>query len=804
MSQRSRDFFANVSDAGGSYKLIPNADKEEHSKPSAPHSTDGGRLGWRDPEEVDEDGPYYFRPEILDHPLAHAVTITAIAANAVIIGFETDYPDLAAWDFVENIFLALFTLELVWRLVVITPRRYFMYQGNPDLAWNLFDFMIVSSGIICLFFNLFAGAAHSWGKNALLFRIARVLRILRVLRIIRIVRFLKQLYLLVYGFMEGTMAVFWVTLLASFMLYICSVILVRTYGRLADVEDPTPGDEFLAQHFGSIPRTMFALFELISAPDLGPYRATMFDNPPLVVFLVTFIILGSFGINGLLVALINESILEKNQARIEAERVERESKRKEMQQRCRELFDELDVNKNRVLPRSILMNYTGRIARLFESLGVNFQRTDLDQMFYIMDYNDTGIIERSEFVQGVVELCDQIRPMSILELHCQVSKCSSKVERCESKVDNAVKSLEHFDVKLDALVEALSGLAASQPRALSSELAPTDGGAPTQEEVRAPRPEAQRCDDDVDDDDDAPPSAMAAATMDAEASAPAASSLASSLGGASAGGEGSPTGSAKLLHDSYLRWQGSRRASRASTATLSLLLRQESTAAPRPRGGLRRETSGLCLGAGVAEAAPPTPSAAAGPPWGDAGAGRLAGLLRDHLELLARVQAQASDLAAAMARPSGGDPWASAVAVATDKATPTQGCAAPPAAWDLASSPTASPAASPPAAEAPEAATTAPEAAECETAPPPPDDAAVIHGSPRTPPEVAEVAHRHGRRHRTAAATAGAWADADAATPLIAAAGRFGGAVHEPAPGAAPPERPPSERLRRDDVGGVV
>ena len=36
----------------------------------------------------------------------------------------------------------------------------------------------------------------------------------------------------------------------------------------------------------------------------------MFANPPLVVFLVVFIILGSFGINGLLVALINESILD--------------------------------------------------------------------------------------------------------------------------------------------------------------------------------------------------------------------------------------------------------------------------------------------------------------------------------------------------------------------------------------------------------------------------------------------------------------------------------------------------------------
>ncbi|CAE7851537.1 unnamed protein product, partial [Symbiodinium necroappetens] len=203
--------------------------------------------------------------------------------------------------------------------------------------------------------------------------------------------------------------------------------------------------------------TMFALFELITAPDLAPYRVprqqtdgsagkscltqeselagqttddgerenkgdmleAMFANPPLVVFLVVFIILGSFGINGLLVALINESILEKNQARIEADRMDRETKRKTMQQRCGELFDEMDMNRNRVLPRDEIKQCTEQIAELLESYGVNFQRADLDQMFYVMDYSDTGIIERSEFIQGVVGLCDQIRPMSIMELHYQ-------------------------------------------------------------------------------------------------------------------------------------------------------------------------------------------------------------------------------------------------------------------------------------------------------------------------------------------------------------------------------------------------
>merc|ERR1719197_2085813 len=104
---------------------------------------------------------------------------------------------------------------------------------------------------------------------------------------------------------------------------------------------------------------MFVLFELICAPDLQPFKGVMFQHPPLVVFLIIFVVLGSFGINGLLVALINESILEKNQARLEADRIEREAKRKMMQQRCREVYDAIDVNGNRVLPRNEIMKCKG-------------------------------------------------------------------------------------------------------------------------------------------------------------------------------------------------------------------------------------------------------------------------------------------------------------------------------------------------------------------------------------------------------------------------------------------------------------
>jgi len=462
MSVCSRDLFAPnflISDVGsylhgshtksGCYRLVPREDPgNQYRRASHSLCDDAIALGQHDATERTA-------ADILDSHVVQGLTITLILSNAIVMGLETDLQDMFQWHLVEDIFLLLFLAELVFRLSVVGPTEYFKFS-NPDVTWNVFDAVIVVIGIINYLLDIFVGNRHTVGRDATLFRIVRLLRLLRVLRIIRIVRFLKQLYLLAYGFIEGTMAVFWVTLLASFMLYICAVILVKVYGHSEGKNEEE--HIFFSEHFGNIPRTMCTLFELISAPTLAAYKDILFDNPPLIIFLIIFIIFGSFGINGLLVALINESILEKNQARIEAERIERDLKRKELQHHCEDLFDSIDVNKNRVLPRSELAKSTDQIASLFELLGVNFQHNDLDQMFHIMDYNDTGIIERSEFVQGVLDLGEQIRPMSIMELHYQVSKCGSKVEQSDTKVDNLGKTLETCDTKLDQVTRTIESL----------------------------------------------------------------------------------------------------------------------------------------------------------------------------------------------------------------------------------------------------------------------------------------------------------------------------------------------------------
>jgi len=356
-----------------------------------------------------------------------ASSAVMIITNALIIGMETDMPDWGGWDIIENMFLIFFTLELVLRTVVVGPARFFGWQSNTDFVWNLFDLVIVSLGIFDLLATLMAFNI----SNMSFATSFRIIRLLRILRIFRIIRFLKQLYLLAYGFVEAAIAIFWVTILMAFVLYICAIVLTRLYGRtLAD----DPNHDFLREHFGSVPSSMLTLFELMSQPDLTQYDAVIADRPSILPFLVSFIIFGSFGMIALLSGVISESMFEKNQAKVEAERSDRELKRVRFQEQCQDLFARIDADGDGLVSGEELCLWKGEIVALLGTAGVPFTDLQMKHMFNALDLDASGLIDMFEFENGILEMCEDIRPMSIMELHNQLRKCQMKVDDCSKQI----------------------------------------------------------------------------------------------------------------------------------------------------------------------------------------------------------------------------------------------------------------------------------------------------------------------------------------------------------------------------------
>merc|ERR1712190_578023 len=89
---------------------------------------------------------------------------------------------------------------------------------------------------------------------------------------------------------------------------------------------------------------MFTLFELMTNPNLSEYYNFFGEFPLLCGFLINFVLFGSFGMIALLTGVISESMFEKNQLRIDEDRLQRESKQKGVSALCEELFEEVTVN----------------------------------------------------------------------------------------------------------------------------------------------------------------------------------------------------------------------------------------------------------------------------------------------------------------------------------------------------------------------------------------------------------------------------------------------------------------------------
>lgn len=120
-----------------------------------------------------------------------------------------------------------------------------------------------------------------------------------------------------------------------------------------------------------------------------------------------------------------------------------------------------------------LLENKENILALFQANGVSIPNYEFDNMVRAMDFSDSGNIERSEFVHGIVELCEEVRPMSIMELNSQVSRCNVKVETCKLQISDLEALLEDkLEESFDILTAKLH-FSRNSPQHAANDFSPT-------------------------------------------------------------------------------------------------------------------------------------------------------------------------------------------------------------------------------------------------------------------------------------------------------------------------------------------
>eukprot|EP00927_Polykrikos_kofoidii_P020176 TRINITY_DN19507_c0_g2_i1.p1 TRINITY_DN19507_c0_g2~~TRINITY_DN19507_c0_g2_i1.p1 ORF type:complete len:704 (+),score=144.35 TRINITY_DN19507_c0_g2_i1:56-2113(+) len=196
----------------------------------------------------------------------------AVVLNGIFIGLQTNHmatkltETTPTWYFfVDSIFLAFFTFELLCR--VLYHRLHFF--NVPSWGWNIFDSCLVLMQVAEFIVESFVGAnltelnAAQSVKNLAFVRLLRVMRLLRTLRMARLLQFMGELNVVKQAVLATIRPLIGALLLLVLMSYCGGIFftqMVATHRIRAIVEKDTL-DPRLAAYWGDVARSMLSLFE---------------------------------------------------------------------------------------------------------------------------------------------------------------------------------------------------------------------------------------------------------------------------------------------------------------------------------------------------------------------------------------------------------------------------------------------------------------------------------------------------------------------------------------------------------------
>ena len=216
------------------------------------------------------------------------IIIVLIIINAAILGFETS-AELNAkfgglFELINQIVLGVFILEAAMKIIAVAP-QFSKYFKN---GWNLFDFSIILLSLI-----------PATGQFAMIARLARLLRVLRLISA------LPELRLIVSTLLRSIPGMANVMLLMGVIFYIYAIMGFHLFHE----HDP--------EHWRNIGISLLTLFRIATLEDWTDVMYKGMELSPYSwIFFISFVVLGTFVIINLFIAIVINNLDEAKQAKL--------------------------------------------------------------------------------------------------------------------------------------------------------------------------------------------------------------------------------------------------------------------------------------------------------------------------------------------------------------------------------------------------------------------------------------------------------------------------------------------------------
>lgn len=206
--------------------------------------------------------------------------IAVIIVNGIILGLETSstvsrlYGDLLYLG--NDVALGVFIVEAALKMLAFWPRPHRYFRDG----WNVFDFLIIVFALV-----------PATGQFAMIARLARLLRVVRLISAIR------DLRLIVAALVRSIPSVGHVMMLMSIVAYIYAIMGHQLFHQ----HDP--------EHWGTLGRSLLTLFNITTLDNWTQImNAAMEHHSWSWVYFVSFVVVGTFVVINLFIAIIINSL----------------------------------------------------------------------------------------------------------------------------------------------------------------------------------------------------------------------------------------------------------------------------------------------------------------------------------------------------------------------------------------------------------------------------------------------------------------------------------------------------------------
>ena len=209
--------------------------------------------------------------------------LVIIMVNTIVLGIETSEAAMTSYGpflvALDQIALAIFVAEILLKL-------YALGLGYFRDPWNLFDFTIIAIALL----PVSEGFA--------------VLRALRVLRAFRLISMVPKMRLVVQAFLKAIPGMGSIMLLMVLVFYVFAVMATKLFGGAFE------------EWFGSVGASLYSLFQIMTLESwsMGIVRPVMETFPFAWAFFIPFILVTTFAVLNLFIAVVVNSMQEVHEA----------------------------------------------------------------------------------------------------------------------------------------------------------------------------------------------------------------------------------------------------------------------------------------------------------------------------------------------------------------------------------------------------------------------------------------------------------------------------------------------------------